>query len=257
MKTSHFLFAMLAAPAVLCSAVSTASAVEAVKDYLPADGSSVKQGAVVRIAHDDSFAELQKAVQERFAKLPTEKQKAIAEKTDPAILMDYNADLWASKADYDKYVAAWKKAKVVPVADVALGLDPVAGRDGVYRILSATRVNGNAMLPITIGALTYDSKTGAWHSNNGDLKAKDFTADDKFAFGAQTGTEWTLENKDALSDLKEVVRFTRTTDGKFMYIYYSLVERSAVTGQQIASHGYLMRFPVKAASASATKPGQK
>ena len=248
---------MLAASTVLSGTVVAQDTPGAIQEYLPYDGSTVKQGAVVRVAHDESFATEQKAVAERFAKLPAEKQKAIAEKADPSMLLEYTADLWPSKADYDKYVAAWKKAKVVPVADVALGLDPVAGRDGVYRILSATRVNGNAMLPITIGALTYDSKTGAWHSNNGDLKAKDFTADDKFAFGAQTGTEWTLENKDALSDLKEVVRFTKTTDGKFMYIYYSLVERSAVTGQQIASHGYLMRFPVKAASASATKPGQK
>lgn len=80
---------------------------------------------------------------------------------------------------------------------------------------------------------------------------------DRFAFGAQTGTEWVYENKDALSSIKEVVRFTKTTDGKFYYIYYSLLEVSSVNGQPIANHGYLMRFPVVTPSAATSKPGQK
>lgn len=246
---------MLAASTVLSGAVMAQDAPEAIKEYLPYDGSTVKQGAVVRIVHDDSFAAAQKAVGEVFAKLPQEKQKAIAEKADPSMLLDYSADLWPNKADYDKYVEAWKKAQIVPVADVALGLDPVG--EGKFRVLSATRVNGNAMMPITIGALTYDSKTNTWSSANGELKGKKFEVGDKFAFGAQTGTEWVYENKDALSTIKEVVRFTKTTDGKFYYIYYSLVEVSAVNGQAIANHGYLMRFPVVTAGAATSKPGQK
>ena len=246
---------MLAASTVLSGTVVAQDTPGAIQEYLPYDGSTVKQGAVVRVAHDESFATEQKAVAERFAKLPAEKQKAIAEKADPSMLLEYTADLWPSKADYDKYVAAWNKKQVVPVADVALGFDPLG--NGKFRVLSATRVNGNAMMPITIGALTYDSTTDTWSSNNGELKGKAFEMGDRFAFGAQTGKEWVYENKDALSTIKEVVRFTKTTDGKFYYIYYSLVELSAVSGQPIANHGYLMRFPVVTPSAATSKPGQK
>lgn len=246
---------MLAASTVLGGTVMAQDAPGAIKEYLPYDGATVKQGAVVRIAHDESFVTEQKALAERFAKLSEEKRKAIAEKADPSMLMEYNADLWPSKADYDKYVAAWNKKQIVPQADVALGFDPLG--DGKFRVLSATRVNGNAMMPITIGALTYNSKTDTWTSNNGELKSKKFEMGDRFAFGAQTGTEWVYENKDALSSIKEVVRFTKTTDGKFYYIYYSLLEVSSVNGQPIANHGYLMRFPVVTPSAATSKPGQK
>ena len=84
-----------------------------------------------------------------------------------------------------------------------------------------------------------------------------FSADDRFDYGAQTGNEWVMEKKDSLTNLREMLRLTKTTDGKAIYLTYSLVERSTLSGTVIANHGYTIIFPITSASARATRPGQK
>lgn len=255
MKALSFLLAALAAPAVLCCSASAAdTAPEAIKGMLPCNG-TVVQGSVVRIERDAEFVKLHQAALEAFAKLPQDKQKAIAEASDPSKVMSYNADLWPNKADYDKYVAAWKKSRLVRAMDVALGLQENA--DKTYSVLSATKVAENAVQPITLGALRYNPAKNVWISNNGELTAKPFSAGEDFDFGAQTGTEWRMEKEDALSKMAEMVRITKTTDGKFVFVAYSLVEVSAISGAPISQHGYIIAFPQTAASANTAKPGQK
>lgn len=255
MNNSSILFALLAAPAVLCSTVQAApEAPEALKGMLPCNG-TLAQGAVVRVVRDESFVKLHQTALERFAKLPEETRKAIAEKSDAATLMDYNADIWPDKAEYDEYVAAWKKSVLQFVTEVALGLAP-AGQD-MFRVLSATRMADNNTMPITMGSLTYDAKKNVWISNNGELTAEPFSAGENFDFGAQTGTQWQMTKEDSLSKLHELVRITKTTDGKMVYVLYNLTEQSAITGSVIANHGYMLAFPITTASAAASKPGQK
>lgn len=254
MNNSSLLFALVAAPAALCSMVQAAEAPEALKGMLPCNG-TLAQGAVVRVVRDESFVKLHQAALERFAKLPEETRKAIAEKSDAATLMEYNADIWPDKAEYDEYVAAWKKSGLQAVTEVALGLTPSG--ENTYRVLSATRVADNSTMPITMGSLTYDAAKNVWISNNGEMTASPFSAGENFDFGAQTGTQWELTKEDSLSRLHELVRITKTTDGKMVYVLYNLTEQSAISGSIITNHGYMIAFPIATASANAGKPGQK
>jgi hypothetical protein len=69
--------------------------------------------------------------------------------------------------------------------------------------------------------------------------------------------EWKMEKKDSLSTLNEMIRLTKATDGKAVFLYYSLIEKSAISGSVIANHGYTIIFPITSASANTTRPGQK
>lgn len=254
MNLTHSILALLAAPAVYCSAGYAEAAPSAIEGYLPCNGSTVA-GYVVRPVRDASFVELHRAAIERFVKLPKEKQEAINAKGAPDRLMEYDADLWPDQAEYEKYKEAWKKTQLARLADVRVGLKHDGG--DTYSVLSATRLTNGGSLPLTIGSLRYNGKKNVWISNNGELTGTAFSAEDNFDFGPQTGNEWKLEKKDSLSQLNEMLRLTKTTDGKAVYLYYSLVERSVISGNIIANHGYAIIFPITSASAHATRPGQK
>lgn len=253
MNLSHAILAMLAAPVALCSAAQAEAAPEAISGYLPCNGSTM-QGSVVRPVRDDSFVELHRAAIQRFLQLPKEKQEAINAKGAPDRLMDYDADLWPDKSEYEKYKEAWKKTKLALMADVRVGLKSEG--NNIYSVISATRV-ANGSMPLTIGSLRYDAGKNVWVSNNGVLTGSEFSAGENFDYGAQTGTEWKMEKKDSLSTLNEMIRITKATDGKANFLYYSLVERSSISGNVIANHGYTIIFPITSASAQATRPGQK
>ncbi|MBR2314123.1 MAG: hypothetical protein IKA55_04620 [Akkermansia sp.] len=254
MNHSHLILAMLAAPAALCGAAYADAAPEAIGGYLPCNGTTMA-GAVIRPVRDASFVELHRAAIERFIQLPKEKQEAINAKGAPDRLMSYDADLWPDKAEYDKYAEAWKKTQMARLADVRVGFQHKGGK--VYSVLSATRVANGEAMPLTIGSLQYDGNKNVWISNNGELKGKEFTAGEDFDYGPQAGNEWVMEKKDSLSALREMVRLTKSTDGKAVFLYYSLTERSAISGTVIANHGYTIIFPITSASAATSRPGRK
>ena len=78
-----------------------------------------------------------------------------------------------------------------------------------------------------------------------------------YDFGAQTGTEWSMEKEDSLSKLKESLLITKTTDGKAVYVAYAMNEVSAISGTVIANHGYILFFPIQTERANATRPGRR
>ena len=254
MNLSHSILALLAVPAVICSAGTAEAAPEAIAGYLPCNG-GVIAGSVIRPARDASFVELHRAALQRFAQLPKEKQEAINAKSTPDHLMEYDADLWPDKAEYESYAEAWKKTQMIRMADVRVGLKDDG--NNIYSVISGTRMSNGSSLPLTIGSLRYDANKNVWVSNNGTLTGPSFSADESFDYGAQTGNEWKLEKKDSLSQLNEMIRLTKRTDGKAVFLFYSLTERSSISGTVIANHGYTIIFPITSASAQATRPGQK
>lgn len=222
---------------------------------IPADG-TMKQGVQIRPALSESFVKdhVQKFI-ENLQKLPQEQReeyvKNFAWDKQPA----YNADIWPNKADYDKMVEEWRK-QIQASAIMAVGLQSLG--NGVWRILSATADSKTKQsVPLTISALRYDANRNVWISNNGELSAKSYTATEDSLYGAQTGTEWTLEKTDSLTHMREVVRVTKTTDGKRVYMIYAFNEQSVATGQNIAKGGYLLMFPVQTAGAKLGTPGQR
>ena len=66
-----------------------------------------------------------------------------------------------------------------------------------------------------------------------------------------------MEKKGSLTTIREMLRITKTTDGKAVYLAYNLLETSTRSNSVIANHGYIILFPITKASANATRPGQK
>ena len=254
MKAFSSILAMLAAPAMLSVAVCAESP-GALDGYLPSNG-TLKQGAAVRPVFTKEFAELQRSFVTKLAAQSEEKRKAFLEGLDPNAVPDYDADIWPDKAEYDKFVAEWKKSIIQPVTEVAVGLQS-AGK-GEWKILSATvDARTRRTVPLTISALKYDATKNVWISNNGELAAKNYSATDANIYGAQTGTEWNLAKEDSLSRTRETVRVSKTTDGKFVYVSYSFTEQSVITGASIAQGSYVLRFPIVTAAANMGTPGRR
>ncbi len=248
------ILALLAAPA-LVTAACAAEAPGALAGYLPSDGSLI-QGAAVRAIVDPELAPINRMIVEAFNKLPEEKKAELIKGFDANKAMPYDEALFGDKAAYDKYIEIWKKTRLVPLGGVAMGLLS-SGTPNIWHVHSVTLDASGRTLPLTISALKYDAAKNVWISNNGELTATPFAADDTFSFGAQSGTEWNYEHKDSLSALRETVRVTKTTDGSAVYVYYRFAENSAISGMNIAQGEYMLRFPIVSESAGLSRPGQK
>lgn len=254
MKALSFILALASIPAFVAQAADKAGAMEG---FLPTDG-TLKRGVHVRTVFPEGFREQLQRFSEAMQKLTPEQQKEYMENFSWELQPSYSAEVWPSKEDYDKFIEEWKKVMIQPVTVVAVGLQELEGQNGVWRVLSATEdAQTKKQIPLTISALRYDSNRNVWLSGNGELTAKQYTAPDTSIYGAQVGTEWVLEKKDALTNLRETIRVTKTTDGKFVYLAYSLVEQSAISGQNIASGAYLLQFPVQTPGANLGTPGQR
>lgn len=252
MKALSLILALFAFPAFVAQGADKAGAVEGM---LPTDG-SLKRGAHVRVVYPESFREYLQAVSANLQKLSPEKREAVAKEFSLDQQPVYNEDLWPNKADYDKYIEEMKKVSIQPITEVAVGLQKADGN--LWRLLSVTvDARTKQQIPLTISALNYDAERNVWISSNGELKPTEYTTPDTSIYGAQTGTEWTLEKEDSLTRMRETIRLTKTTDGKYVYLAYSLVEQSAVTGANIAQGAYLLQFPVQTPGANVGTPGQR
>ena len=252
MKALSYILALFAFPAFIAQAADKAGAVEGM---LPTDG-SLKRGAHVRAVYPESFRDQLQAVSNALQKLSPEKRTAFAETFTLDQQPAYNADVWPKKEDYDHYIEEMKKVVIQPVTEVAVGLQK--GENGTWRVLSVTvDAKTKQQIPLTISALSYDADRNVWISGNGELTAKEYSTPDTSIYGAQTGTEWSLEKEDSMTRMRETIRLTKTTDGKSVYLAYSLVEQSAVTGANIAQGAYLLMFPVQTPGANLGTPGQR
>ena len=225
--------------------------------YFPTDG-SLMRGAHISPVVTEEFRNQLQNISIAAQKLAPEKREAFVkdfswEQQVPA----YNADIWPNKADYDKFVEERKNITIRPIGAVAVGLQNLG--DGLWRILSVSQnAQTNQQSPIAISALRYDSNRNVWISNNGELtNVTEFSAPDTSIYGAQTGMEWSTEKKDDLTHMRETIRVTKTTDGKNVYLAYSFIEMSVISGANIASGAFLLQFPVKTTGANLGTPGQR
>lgn len=254
MKALSYILALSAFPAFLAQGAEKA---EAVAGVLFSNNSALIPGVQVQPKYPESFREPLQAALNAIQKLSPEKREAIAKSFMLDQLPDYNPDIWPNKADYDRFVEEMKKVEIRPVSGVGVGMVK-SDVDGTWRVLSTTLASDpKARKPLLIGALRYDSDRNVWISGNGELEAKEYSAPSTSIYGAQTGTEWVLEKKDSLTELRETIRLTRTTDGKNVYLAYSLIEQSAVTGANIAQGVFLLQFPAQRANANLGAPGQR
>lgn len=223
--------------------------------YFPMDG-TITPGAQVRPVFADSFREQIQKFTEAIQKLSPEKRAESLKNITLDQVPAYNADIWPNKEDYNQFAAEWSKVQLQKVSPVGVGFQAL--ENGLWRVVSATaNLRTKEQAPLILSTLRYDANRNVWISPNGELTAKDYSAPETSIYGAQTGTEWTLEKKDTLSNLRETVRISKTTDGKNVYVAYSLAEQSALTGSSIAQGAFLLQFPVQKASAKLGTPGQR
>ncbi len=251
MKTTHAIISLLTVPA-LCATVCAQDAFN-VLEVLPKDG--FLQGRAVKPQYSPDLLPILEKVEERFKKLSEEKRQEMLKDRNRDRALEYVPELWDSKEEYNKYLKVWKDTQLINAENVAIGLSASSNPD-VWNIISAT-VDRGKTLPLTLGALTYDAKKNIWKSNNGELVASPFEESDLYIYGAQKGQSWILDKEDSLSRVVESVRMSKTDDGEYIFVYYSFAEISKASGQLLAQGGYTLRFPVKADSATVTKPGQR
>ncbi len=254
MKAFNSFLALLAIPA-LVSPVYATNAAGPLSDYLPSDGSLI-QGAAVRTTLDPSIVPFNKKIMENFNKLPEEKRAELAKGIDGNKAFPYDEAVFGDKETYSQYMEAWKKTRLVPMAAVAMGLLKSDTKD-VWQVYSVTKDAAGKPTPLTVSTFKYDSARNVWISDNGELTATPFSADETFIFGAQSGTEWSVERGDSLSKLKETVRVTKATNGSAVFVYYFFMEKSAISGATLARGEYMLYFPIVTESAGLSKPGQK
>lgn len=251
MKTLSFILALASVPALVAHAAECG----AIEGIFPTDG-SLKPGAIVRTVFPPDFRDHLQKFLEASQKLTPEKREAYMKDFSWEMQPPYNEEIWPNKEDYDKFVAAWRNVTLQPTAIVAVGLQEVSG--GVWRVLSIVQdPSSKQQKPFTLSGLRYDANRNVWISGNGELTARDYSTTADSIYGAQTGTEWVLENKDSLTQYREVLRITKTTDGKNVYLSYSFDEKSVITGSNIAQGSYMVQFPVQAPGANLGTPGQR
>lgn len=210
-------------------------------------GSNLRLGQLVRPSFSESFQKSLQGMLEKLRTLPQEKQAAVAASFDASVLPAFDADLWDQES-YSAYKAAFKETQIQPIARAALSLQPLGGN--TWRLNTVAIGQDGKSTPLSIGALRYDSAGNTWTSNNGKMQASSYTGTADSVYGTQSGTEWKLEKKDDISRVVETLRFTKTTDGKYIYVTYQFREDSVLSGSTIAQDGYTLRFSVGVISAS-------
>ncbi len=227
------------------------------EDYFPTADGALRTGAEVRAVPDESLREPVRKINENINKLTPEQKTALVEEFSAMQCPEYNPTLWPNRADYDEFVNAWNKTRIVPRTQVALGLQKT--QEGTWRVLSLTvDARTRSTVPLTLSALRYDADKNEWISNDGILMPREFTAPASSVYGAQTGTMWVLEKETSLTTLKVTLRVSRTTDGKYVYLSYTFDERSKVNPDtSLASGNYLLRFANSTPGANVGKPGQR
>ncbi len=254
MKFLNTFLSLLAIP-VLVSPVLAENTPGALAGYLPSDG-SLKQGASVRAVLDSSLEPFANMIRDNLSKLSEEKRNELLKDYNSDNAFPYDEAIFGDKETYNKYMEAWKKTRFVPTGSVAIGLLATGTKDQ-WQVYSVTKDAAGRALPLTISSLRYDAARNVWISPNGELTPTPFSADENFVFGAQSGTEWSVERSNRLAVCRETVRITKSTNGNAVFIYYFFIEKSTYSGGGVAQSQYVLWLPTITESAGLSQPGQK
>lgn len=256
MKAFLSIISLLTAPVIVSTVQAAETAPAALSGYDFTVGTQFKLGYAVSPGFTPEFADMQKALIEKLNKLDEAKIKAFVESYNPTMLIPYSADLWDSVEAYDKYKAEWKKATLQAQAQVALSLQKAGEKTWRFNAV-AIDPNTRREAPVTLSALTYNPDSNTWTSAHGELKPTEYKVTDDCVFGAQIGTEWKLEKQDSFAKTTQILRVSKTTDGKAVFVVYALSEVSVTTGRPLNQGGYTLVFPIQQAKLDIGTPGSR
>lgn len=248
------LAALLCIPATLFAADVPAQ----IEGYLPVD--RFVKGANVKIAPSDNLPEVIKPLQVALSKADKELIEDIQKKAKPDEPIPFDERLKVSKADYDKYIAAWNERKFVPVEDIGARLD--VDDQGLWKISAVSVANG---APLPLSCLKYDSKKDAWVSPNGELTRKEDVKLSKLhVLGELSGSQWVFEDKSSIGTVVEKFVMAKEAKTNDIFLIYQLIEADA-NNKPTFQNMYVIRIdakdmkedPLKKAAAERAKAKEK
>ncbi len=228
---------------VLASSVLAAGRPEPVSNYLPGD--KMVEGSVVVVILQDELKPYMDKMLKKMDTYSLEKKKELVEtiKEKPGQPVPYNDDIGLTKEEYQKYLECWKKTQIKDIAPVMIGVMNSGERD-VWNLVTLAK-NG----PLPLSTLKFNEKKNVWTSLNGELKfVEDIKNDDANLYGAWEGKEWKLEKKDILSEVTETITIAKTSDAKYAYIMYNILEKTP-EGMIIDNSSIVLRVELSALKA--------
>lgn len=156
----------------------------------------------------------------------------------PGSPLPFHEKLGLTQAEYDEYIALWRKREFRTIEEVLLLLRESAG--GTWT-LTAT---GNAS---QLSTLRYQPKNDTFRSPNGEMvRIEDIAAVADSILGEWSGPEWRFEEETSLGKTKENIALGRFADGKHGLVVYRLQDVSSV-GTLLMDKNLVIRFALGAA----------
>lgn len=255
MNTFSSSLATVAAAACIAPAFA-ASDQGVLAEYLPA--STLISGCVVLPEFNQEVETFVAEINNRLFALPEEERRDAMGSWVPGEPINFDERLWKDKDEYDRYMAAWNKRRVKENEVVVIGMNKT-GESKIWQINSGVIDPGTQMLmPLRLSVMKYNAQNNEWTSGNGTLKfKKKVERPMHYVFGAMNGEEWSLEKEDALSKTQESLSFTKSSDGKFIYVFYAFIEVSTATNGILDKGEFILRFPAKVKSSVPVKDKKK
>lgn len=153
--------------------------------------------------------------------------------SSPGTPLPFHEKLGLTQAEYDDYLALWRKREFRAMEEVLLLLRESPG--GIWT-LTAT---GNAS---QLSTLRFQTESGTFRSPNGELKRiEDIKAPADSILGEWSGPEWRFEEETSLGKTKENIALGRFADGKFGVVVYRMQDVSS-EGTVLMDRSLVIRF---------------
>jgi hypothetical protein len=151
----------------------------------------------------------------------------------PGTPLPFHEKLGLTRAEYDDYLALWRKREFRPLEEVMILLRESAG--GTWTITAT----GEASM---LSTLRFHPQDDIFRSPNGELKRiEDIEAHPDSILGAWKGPEWRFEEETGLGQTKENIALGKFADDKHGLIVYRVQELSS-EGTRLLDKSIIVRF---------------
>lgn len=153
--------------------------------------------------------------------------------SEPGTPLPYHENLGLSRAEYDEYLALWRKREFRPIEEVILLLRKNAS--GAWSVVATGEAG-------VISTLRFDPETKNFRSPNGELKRlDDVKTHPDSILGEWSGAEWRLEKESLFGETKENIAIGKFADGKYGIMIYRAQEISS-EGTRLMDRSMVVRF---------------
>ena len=156
----------------------------------------------------------------------------------PGSPLPFHENLGLTRAEYDDYLALWRKREFRPIEEVMMLLRQSFG--GTWSLTAS----GEAGM---LSTLRYNPENDTFRSPNGELaRIEDIQADPDSILGEWSGPEWRFEEETSFGQTKENIAMGRFADDKHGLVVYRVQEVSS-EGTRLMDRSLVIRFALGAA----------